>query len=221
MIQKLCDWFSAARMERYADSSDPGALYVWDGRLSKAFLEDMAHVEILLRNFIASRLANDYARRNVGEGGNWFDDLKLYNLDEKFAASVAKAKRRIVYTGRAVTYNRVIAALSLDVWRYLLVRRLEPTVWKAVRDKRNGGMPHYPGASRVDFEQRVSVIYTLRNRCSHQEHLIMDDLDEEQRHLDFLAGSINWVAEKIDPDAARWIQSNSRVTEVRANRPVG
>lgn len=221
MMQKLCEWFSAARMERYAASINPGALYVWDGRLSKAFLEDIAHVEILLRNFIASRLANDYARRKVGEGGNWFDDLKLYNLDEKFAASVAKAKQRIVYTGRAVTYNRVIAALSLDAWRYLLVRRLEPTVWKAMRDKRNGGMPYYPGASRADFEQHVSVVYTLRNRCSHQEHLIRDDLDEENRYLDPLSENICWVAEKIDPDAAEWIRANSRVAEIRASRPTG
>ena len=220
-MDKLCDWFSSARMSRYAAAVNPGALYVWDDRLSKAYLEDVAHVEILLRNFITSRLAVDYGRRYATEHGNWFDNLGTYNLDDKFASSVARAKLRISYTGKEVTYDRVIAALSFDVWRYLLVKRLEPTVWKAVRDKRNGGMPHYPGASRSDFEQHVSVIYTLRNRCSHQEHLVQTDLDEESRRLDFFSENIYWVAEKIDPAAAEWIWLNSRVTEVRASRPLG
>ena len=43
---KLCDWFSAARMSRYAAAANPGSLYVWDDRLSKAHLEDIAHVEM-------------------------------------------------------------------------------------------------------------------------------------------------------------------------------
>lgn len=83
-MDKLCDWFSSARMSRYAAAVNPGALYVWDDRLSKAYLEDVAHVEILLRNFIASRLAVDYGRRYATEHGNWFDNLGTYNLDDKF-----------------------------------------------------------------------------------------------------------------------------------------
>ena len=46
-MDKLCDWFSAARMSRYAAAANPGALYVWDDRLSKAYLEDIAHVEMM------------------------------------------------------------------------------------------------------------------------------------------------------------------------------
>ena len=47
-------WFSAPRMARYADARDPAALYVWDARLSKALLEDISHVEVLLRNFMVA-----------------------------------------------------------------------------------------------------------------------------------------------------------------------
>ena len=46
-VDKLCDWFSTARMSRYAVAANPGALYVWDDRLSKAYLEDVAHVEMM------------------------------------------------------------------------------------------------------------------------------------------------------------------------------
>lgn len=49
-------------MARYEVASDPGTLYVWDVRLQKAYLEDIGHVEVLLRNFIADRLAADCER---------------------------------------------------------------------------------------------------------------------------------------------------------------
>lgn len=170
-----------------------------------------------LRRVLPWTTGDDMPRSMVTGSTIWGHITSTTNL----GSSVARAKLRISYTGKEVTYDRVIAALSFDVWRYLLVKRLEPTVWKAVRDKRNGGMPHYPGASRSDFEQHVSVIYTLRNRCSHQEHLVQTDLDEEGRRLDFFSENIYWVAEKIDPAAAEWIRLNSRVAEVRASRPLG
>ena len=56
-LAKLGKWFSVARVGRYAGAPDPAALYVWDARLQRAFLEDISCVEVLLRNFISERLA--------------------------------------------------------------------------------------------------------------------------------------------------------------------
>lgn len=213
-------------MARYSAAPNPAALYAWDVRLQKAFLEDVEHVEVLLRNFIAERLAEDCLRR-TGEGGpeaadrRWYDHPDLYNLNDKFVGSVRKAKSRLKRKHTPADYDHVVAALSLDTWRFLLVRRLEPTVWRALRAKENGGMPNYPGTSREDFESRVTTIYHLRNRCSHQEHLALADEDEERRQLDQYAGALAWVAEKIDPGAAEWIASVSRVADLRAERPKG
>lgn len=67
------------------------------------------------------------------------------------------------------TPDQIVASLSLDNWRFLLTPRLEATVWKALTDLRNGGMPHYPGRSRRDFEENVELIRNVRNRASHQE----------------------------------------------------
>lgn len=130
-----------------------------------------------------------------------------------------RAKRRLSHEGTLADYDHVVATLSLDTWRFLLVRRLEPTVWRALRDKRNGGMPNYPGTSREGFEPHVATIYHLRNRCSHQEHLVLADEEEEKRQLDQYADALRWVAEKIDPEAEGWIRSVSRVDELRAARP--
>lgn len=216
-IAVLAQWFSAARMKRYASASDPVALYVWNERLSKAYLEDVAHVEVLLRNFIASRLATDCLRR-CGDCA-WYDHPGLYNLKEPFAHSVERVKGRLVHEGKTARYDGVIAGFSMDVWRFLLVKRLEPTVWRALRDQRNGGMPHHPGTSRSDFESRVATVYNLRNRCSHQEHLVMRDVGAESLRLDTFSNSLHWIAEHIDPDAAAWIDSMSRVAAVRLQRP--
>lgn len=210
-------WFSEARMKRYASSKEPAALYVWDERLQKAFLEDVAHIEVLLRNFIATRLAND-CERATGDR-EWYAHPERYNTSTSFGRSVEKARVRLSREGKDIAYDRVIAALPMDVWRFLLVSRLEPTVWRALRSRANGGMPHYPGTRRADFEAHVNVVYRLRNRCSHQEHLVLEDPDEEKAALDVYADAIDWVARKIDLAAADWIQSNSRVASVRSQRP--
>lgn len=223
-INDLSRWFSPARMSRYAQADDPAALYAWVVRLQKAFLEDVEHVEVLLRNFIAERLASDCLRRTAAEDPgmadrHWYDHASMYNLNDRFEDSVRRAKRRLSHEGTPTDYDHVVAALSLDVWWFLLVRRLEPTVWRALCDKRNGGMPHYPGANREEFESHVATIYHLRDHCSHQEHLVLADAGEERRQLGQYAGGLHWAAKRIDPEAEDWIKPVSRVDELPAARP--
>lgn len=216
-IDKLRAWFSAARMARYVSDPDPAALYVWNERLSKAYLEEISYVEVLMRNFIADRLAADCERT---EGDRfWYDHPDRYNLNDEFRKSVRKAKSRLCREGKAEAYDRVVAALTLDTRRFLLVGRLEPTVWRALRDVRNGDMPNNSGCRRADFEAHAAKIYALRNRCSHQEHLVMGDLEAEAAYLGGCSDALRWVSERIDPEAAAWIAAASRVAEVRARRP--
>lgn len=104
-------------MARYADAPDSSALYVWDMRLQKAFLEDIAHVEVLLRNFIANRLATDCMREEGDRA--WYDHPDRYGMNDGTRNSIAKAKSRLAHEGKVVTYDRVIAALTFDTWSYL------------------------------------------------------------------------------------------------------
>ena len=50
-------WFSEPRMSTYRRYRDPEAVYVWNTRLSKPYLEDIQHVEVLLRNRIDAQLS--------------------------------------------------------------------------------------------------------------------------------------------------------------------
>lgn len=216
-IETLELWFSTPRMERYRQFEDPEAAYLWDVRLSKACLEDIAHVEVLLRNFMAARLKEDSLRR-FGDPF-WFDRAEEYRLNDAAQRSVSKARSRIRHDGHEPTYDRVVAGLTLDFWRFLLIRRLEASVWKALVDIRNGGTPFHPWRTREDFERHVAMVYSARNRCSHQEPVVSASAEEPLGAVDSLQESVQWVAESIDPEAARWIRENSRLAGLRSQMP--
>lgn len=114
-INDLRTWFSTARLSRYASASDPAALYAWDIRLAKAYLEDVAHVEVLLRNFVSQRLARDCESQTSCHDRRWFDYPELYGLNVSTVSSIEKAKARLNHEGKAASYDRVIAALTFDV----------------------------------------------------------------------------------------------------------
>ncbi|PMC67662.1 hypothetical protein CJ201_12935 [Corynebacterium aurimucosum] len=49
---QLSQWFSSARMSRYTDHPSPETLYLWNTHLTKTYLADIEHLEVLLRNSI-------------------------------------------------------------------------------------------------------------------------------------------------------------------------
>ena len=202
-------------MSRYADCDHPGLLYVWNARLSKAFLEDVGHVEVLLRNFIDQRLAADCGQRQ------WYHEVERYHFNKPFQFSVAKAEKHLLSQGRTITSDQVIAGLSFDNWRFLLTHRHEVTIWKALICPANGGMPYYPRRRRQSFETDVEMIRQLRNRASHQEPLIIKPQQtiEETTLLDTYMKAIDNTARRIDPQSANWIALNSRVAAIRDLRP--
>lgn len=209
--EDLARWFSPSRMRRYG-TTDPVACYVWNARISKAFLEDIGHVEVLLRNFIDSRLAKDAGLRA------WWDSHKYPRLGA-FRRNVEKVAARITEVGHEPEPDQIVAGMSLDNWRFLLIPRLEATIWKALIDPKNGGMPHYSGRSRKYFEENVEIIRYVRNRASHQEPLISasDNESDTEKMRSYLA-AIDMVASNIDPKAAAWIATNSRIPSILAQR---
>ncbi|MDO5746675.1 MAG: Abi family protein [Actinomycetaceae bacterium] len=211
----LESWFSAPRLHRYAAAARPDLLYIWNTRLSKALLEDFGHVEVLLRNFIHDRLTRDYSHPD------WYHATNRYHFNGPFQNSVAKVERRLKKRGRVATPDQVIAELSFDNWRFLLTPRHEVTIWKALVNLDNGGMPHYRSRNRADFESDVELIRELRNRASHQEPLILEaaPTTAETKRLDAYAAALKNTAARIDPDAAQWIIANSRVKAIRKLRP--
>lgn len=127
-------WFSPARMNRFAFASSPEKLYIWNNRLSKALLEDIAHVEVLLRNWIDHSM-------NAEIGNEWMTNVPFCNPhynppqhmkisaggDRIYTQNIHKAARRA--GGKSAHKDKIIAKLSFDHWRFLLTSSKEPTVW--------------------------------------------------------------------------------------------
>lgn len=205
----LEQWFSSARMSKFAAHADPPRFYSWNAHLSAAYLEHIAYVEVLLRNFVSDRLAA------VSSLPHWYDDSQ-FQLPAPSRRAVRKAKDRLHGRGREETTGAVIAELTLDFWRFLLTRKREATIWRhLVAD-----MPNFPAPrSRQVFKNELIEVYRLRNRVAHHEPLIQRDRSSEIRRLDRVDFALDKLARWIDPAAAEWIETNSRVALVRAARP--
>lgn len=116
-------WFSPARMSRYRDDNAIDR-YVWNSRVSKTFLEDIGHIEVLLRNFIDARLSIDSGMRR------WWE-ADIYPRLGGFRVNARRTIERLERSGHTPYEDQIVAGLSLDNWRFLLTPRLEATIWKA------------------------------------------------------------------------------------------
>ena len=79
-------------MSRYADHPTPEALYLWNTHLTKTYLADIEHVEVLLRNCIHSALTRRY-------GDRWFDEIEYLSTLQQRRIS-AKRKDELEEEGR-------------------------------------------------------------------------------------------------------------------------
>lgn len=216
----LDKWFSPARMSTYAHHPDPESLYLWNTRVTKAFLEDLQHVEVLLRNCVDAAVAPRY-------GPRWYTHPAI-PFEKPAERAIKKAERRAcTRREQAPPPGRVIAELSFDFWAYLFTKTYASTLWPLVRKDlvgtqapaTGGSKPDVLVPSRDEFRSEVGVVYNLRNRCAHHEPIIKKDLQDENDNLDRAQQAIEKLSTWIDPSAAEWIVANSRLPEVRDDRP--
>lgn len=170
---------------------------------------------MLLRNYMHRRLSMDAAT------SWWFDMPERYHFNKPFLVAVSKAKRRIEQAGMDVLPDQIVATMALDNWRFLLVRRHEATIWRALVSPKNGGMEHFRSRNRRSFESDVATLLHLRNRASHQEPIIHKGTptQEEGERVASFVRAILRTAQRIDPAAAAWIAKHSRVPSVLSERP--
>lgn len=203
--ESLQSWFSKPRMSRYMFHDSPAELYSWNSRLTKAFLEDIEHVEVLLRNRVDRTLQQPY-------GASWFDHDNI-PFTKEARKSIRRAKQRTGQTQDVLNPDKIIAELPFDFWYYLFTPTYTATIWprfaKSMAVK----------ISREDFRATLEVVYRLRNRCAHHEPIVREVLQQEQNQLDRYQKAIADIANWIEPPAAFWIYDRSRVELVRSNRP--
>lgn len=110
-------------MSRYADHPSPETLYLWNTHLTKTYLADIEHLEVLLRNSIHNALTGRYGER-------WFDDDRI-PFNDAAKKNIRKAKNRA--GKKDAPLGKIIAELSFDFWRFLLSSHYQASVWPQVK----------------------------------------------------------------------------------------
>ena len=216
-------WLSPARYGVYlaqagGDRQRALELYQWNTAVSCAVLHDLGHFEVALRNAYAAALDATWAGR-----GHWLDDpasplrapllrtkkggprgTRRVDINDKPRKAIDSARARY---GAQAPPGKIIADLSLGLWRYLSSAAHEKTLW----------VPHLhtafpPGTDRAKVDRAIGDLHGLRNRAAHWEPLLAAPL---QRRMTDLV----WVAGLLAPELASYIQHHSEVSALLAKHP--
>lgn len=225
-------WLSAPRFGVYLtaagrDRAKAVALYEWNASISAAFLHDLAHLEVGLRN------AYDTALRSSIPAGqpHWvFDDTRYFPVTWRRAKNgtrydankinreqIARAIAEASAPGPAAAPRagaptppppgKVVAELMFGFWRFLPTTAQHHPLW----------IPHLhkafaPGTSRPAVDRPIGRLHKLRNRVAHHEPLLAQDLTGRYRDTLDLAGLIS-------PDLRNYIAAASSCPALIAGRP--
>lgn len=177
-------------------------LYAWNAQMAGAALEQISHLEVLLRNAIDTQLSR---RAQESERGiPWFL-LPPYNKVQPEAIDTARQRLRPL--GRE-TRDQIIAGLSFGYWSGWVGSKYEE-LW---RQSLRLAFPHGSG-QRKEVSALVEQVRKFRNRIAHHDSLLNVDIGFEMI-------AVFTLAEIINEAAAQWMRSVDRTREVGADKPI-
>ena len=189
-------------------------LYEWNTDLSAAFWESLGHLEVALRNTIDRQMTVRHAAR--GRAGHWiYDDARELGRDggrppHSHAypyVDINTAINRVRKNSKPTDPGQIISEISFGFW-HQMVSKSQMFVWPDLA----AGFPNMPGRRQDTVSDIVESLRTLRNRIGHHHRIWAIDVAAKYAEIHTLAGYIN-------PALAIWIDDNSRVTTVIAQRP--
>lgn len=215
VLDALTTGFSAARLrdylaERWGDQEQAIQLYLWNARLSKAFLFPLQVCEIFLRN------AMDVAfTARWGRGWVMAPPFALnpFSTDSHQRTLVRLQRNAAKNDLPAPSEDDVVAALTFDFWSNLYRADYDQALWDdptllpAV-------FPNLPtGADRRHVQQLMASINTLRNRIAHHEPI--HDRQDHGARLSEILTLIGYLA----PAAREWTRQHCTVMTVVKSPP--
>jgi hypothetical protein len=176
------------------------ALYLFNARLSKAFLFPLHVVEVSLRNAIDELLCTLY-------GNDWTNSTAFFGiLSVESAASLTKAKDR----ARSSPRSQIVATLTFDFWSNLFRPEYDRPLWQVNLHRT---LPNCPAHfTRPDVQSKVRGINQFRNRIAHHEPIFDADITA----LHTLIGSVVGMRCAI---VETWLKQHSTVSKTVRTRP--
>lgn len=203
--------FSAERLSPYVTTCDGDFcsavdLYRWNSSLTAAFWEPIGHLEVALRNTLATRL--EVRHRTLNRRLSWLDDPDG-ELGGRARDDIAAARARVRRKRKRASDGQTISELSFGFWRFLIARR-HTSLWPDLV----GAFPAAPDRNRDTIERPIARLHDFRNRLAHHQRIW-------NRAPTAMYSDLLLVAGYVDPDLPRWIDSASSVHELLSRGPTG
>ncbi|MEE2062333.1 Abi family protein [Rhodococcus artemisiae] len=213
-------WLSNDRFALYVRKSGGNriralALYEWNAKLSAAFLHDLNHFEVALRNAYDAQLV---AATAAGDK-HWTDKITARQLFPEHLRTDHRGKSKDANripidkieqarraAGKQPTPGKVIAELTFGFWTYMTSDIHEKTLWVPYLHK---AFP--PNANRSKIHSTLGDLREFRNRVAHHEP-IFEAPEARRRQLVF-------AMRQIRPEALDHFTTHSEVSSILAKRP--
>ena len=172
-------------------------LYLYNARLSKAFLYPLHILEVTLRNKLHELFCSVF-------NDDWPNDPTfIAMLNQHSSNSLAKAKQKV----NNRTPEDIVAALSFDFWSNFLFRPDYNEFWRSNYSKLNIHRPKFK-----QFKTRINEANDLRNRIAHHEPILR--LNCSNLHTEILT-AIQWCSF----ETYRWTKDHTTVPVVLRTKP--
>ncbi|MDI9918360.1 Abi family protein [Rhodococcus sp. IEGM 1379] len=218
-------WLSPERFATYvrkAGGSRERALhlYEWNAQLSAAFLHDLAHLEVGLRNAYDRELL----QACVGEDMHWTEPTTTGHLFPKHLrwdpvgqrdvdanstprGQISSARKQARNAnGDTVVAGKVVAELMFGFWTFLTSDFHEKSLWVPYLHK---AFPS--GTDRAALHHALTALREFRNRVAHHEPIL--SAPESARR------QIVYVTKLLSPEALAHLNDHSQVSTILAHKP--
>lgn len=202
--------FSAERLSSYVACCDGDFcsavdLYRWNSSLTAAFWEPIGHLEVALRNTLATQM--EARHRALNRRLSWLDDPDG-ELGGRARDDIAAARARVRRKRKRASDGQTISELSFGFWRFLVARR-HTGLWPDLV----GAFPAAPDRNRRTIEKPIARLHDFRNRLAHHQRIW-------NRTPTAMYSDLLLVAGYVDPDLPRWIDSASAVPGLLSRGPM-
>lgn len=218
------EWLTPGRFAKYlrAAGGDPQlglALYEWNSEIASAFLRDLGHLEVAVRNAYDRALLTHPAVLH----GEWLTGQSCDALfpphigsdkngqpQDKNAtprANVKVARKHSGFDQSVVPRGKAVAELMFGFWSYLTDDLHEKSLWVPALHT-----AYLPGADRSRLHASLSALRDFRNRVAHHESVFDRQPENHRRHIVF-------VARHLSPELHQHLAQHSRLPAILAARP--
>ncbi len=185
---------SAGYSEEYALN-----LYLYNARLSKAFLFPLHVLEVALRNHMSVIFRAEF-------GLNWLNE-------ESFQATLSRESLSALDKGieraKSRDINDVVATLTFDFWSNLFRAEYDRPFWQK---HMRALLINAENPTRNEFQKTVRDLNKFRNRIAHHEPIHKMDVSSVHAQV---VKVIGWLCS----ETATWVKHYSTVNQVMRTKP--